>query len=214
MLRFPRAMKPVLVAAVCAGAWVSCAHLGPAPAGPEGAARAYADALEENRLDAALALSTGLDAAHFKKLYADAQVRALRARAVRAAADGATSSGALKLVLENGAWRVQELEPARPQVQEQAAQVLSRFLDAADAGDFEGALQLLGASWRNRYTPQRFGEDFAREPLAKERLQRARSALGQANWVVDAAGAQLPLGEGRAVRLMREGDALKVVALE
>ena len=207
-------MRPVLVAAVCAGAMFSCAHLGPSPAGPEGTARAYADALEENRLDAALQLSTGLDAQHFQQLYADAQVRAQRVQAVRAAADGAASGGALKLVLENGAWRVQELEAARPVVQEQAAAALTRFLDAADAGDFEGALRMLAASWRNRYTPQRFAEDFGKEPLARERLQRARSALSAGSWVVDASGAQLPLGGGRSVRLALEGDAYRVVALE
>lgn len=207
-------MKPVSVAALTLGAVFSCAHFGPAPGGPEAAARAYADALEENRLEAARALSTGLDAEQFAKVYADAGVRAERARAVRAAADGAQGVSSLKLVLENGAWRVQELEPAKPQVQEAAAEVLVRFLDAADAGNFEAALGLLGAQWRNKYTPKRFEEDFAKEPLAKERLQRARSALAQGRWVVDASGAQLPLGDGRAVRVAKEGDAYRVVALE
>jgi hypothetical protein len=208
-------MRPVLVAAVCAGMGVfSCAHLGPAPAGPEGTARAYADALAANRLDAALQLSTGLDAERFGQLYADPQVRAERVQAVRAAADGAANGGTLKLSLEGGGWRVQELEPARPQVQQQAAEALGRFLDAAEAGDFEGALQQLAASWRNRYTAQRFAEDFGSEPLATERLQRARGALGAGSWVVDASGAQLPLGEGRAVRLSREGDGYRVAALE
>ena len=206
-------MKPVLLAAVCAGATFSCAHVGPAPAGPEGVARAYAEALEQNRLDAALALSTGLDAKAFHALYGDAQVRAARAAAVRTAADGA-GGGSLRLVLENGAWRVQELEPAKPGVQEQAAAALGEFLDAADAGRFEAALAMLSASWRNRYTAERFAADFAHEPLAKERLARARSALERGAWVVDAGGAQLPLGEGRAVRLTREGDGYRVVALE
>jgi len=206
-------MKSVLVAAVCAGSLVSCAHFGPAPAGPEGVARAYAEALEQNRLDAALELSTGLDAKRFRELYAAEAVRSARAAAVRAAADG-SSSGALKLVLEDGAWRVQELEPAKPQVQEQAANVLQQFLDAADAGRFDAALSLLSASWRNKYTAKRFEDDFGKEPQAKERLARARSALERGGWIVDAGGAQLPLGEGRAVRLEREGDAYRVVALE
>ncbi|MBL8953662.1 MAG: hypothetical protein JNK82_23005, partial [Myxococcaceae bacterium] len=132
-------MKTVLVAAVCAAALSACIHFGPAPTGPEGVARAYAEALEQNRLDAALALSTGLDAQRFRELYAAAPVREARVAAVRAAADGA-QGGALKLVLENGAWRVQELEPAKPQVQQEAASVLAEFLDAADAGRFEAAL--------------------------------------------------------------------------
>ncbi len=206
-------MKSVVVAAICAGALLSCAHLGPAPAGPEGVARAYADALEQNRLDAALELSTGLDAKRFRALYGADAVRAARVAAVRAAADG-SGGGALKLVLDGGAWRVQELEPAKPQVQEQAATVLAEFLDAADAGRFEAALSLLSASWRNRYTAKRFEDDFGREPLAKERLSRARTALERGGWIVDAGGAQLPLGEGKAVRLEREGEAYRVVALE
>jgi hypothetical protein len=205
-------MKPA-VTALCVGALFSCAHLGPAPAGPEGVARAYAEALEQNRLDAALALSTGLEAKRFHALYGDAKVRTARAQAVRAAADG-SGGGKLELVLENGGWRVQELEPAKPQVQEQAAAALTQFLDAADAGQFEAALALLSAPWRNKYTAKRFEDDFAKEPLAKERLSRARTALAKGGWVVDAGGAQLPLGEGRAVRLEREGDTYRVVALE
>lgn len=206
-------MKPFFLAALLAGALSSCAHLGPAPSGPEGAARAYADALDQNRLDAALALSTGLDEARFRQCYADVGVRARRAAAVRAAADGA-GGAQLKLVLENGAWRVQELEPAKPQVQEQVAQTLARFLDAAEARDFEAALALLGPQLRGRYTPKRFEEDFAKEPLAKERLQRARAALVHGGWIVSADGAQLPVGDEHAVRLVREGEAWRVVALE
>ncbi|MBL8956510.1 MAG: hypothetical protein JNK82_37390, partial [Myxococcaceae bacterium] len=103
---------------------------------------------------------------------------------------------------------------AKPQVQQQAASVLTEFLDAAEAGRFDAALALLSTSWRNRYTAKRFEDDFGREPLARERLARARAALQGGAWVVDAAGAQLPLGEGRAVRLEREGEAFKLVALE
>jgi hypothetical protein len=212
VLRFGCHMKRFLLVATLAGAISSCAHLGPAPSGPEAAARAYADALEQNRLDAAFALSTGLDEARFRGCYADPAVRSRRAAAVRAAADGEGSD--LKLVLDNGAWHVQELEPARPQVQEQAAEALSRFLDAADARDFDRALGLLGASLRGRYTPKRLEEDFAKEPLATDRLARARAALGRGGWIVAADGAQLPLSDGRAVRLAREGDSWRVVALE
>jgi hypothetical protein len=204
-------MKSFLLGALCALS--ACAHLGPAPAGPESAARAYADALAEGRLDAAFALSTGLDQQRFADCYSDAKVRSQRAAAVRAAADG-SGSGSLKLVLESGGWRVQELEPAKPQVQEEAKTVLTKFLDLAEGGDFEAALQLLGSQWRARDTAQRFKEDFGREPLAKERLQRARAALGEGRWIMAADGAQLQLAAGHAVRLAREADGFKVVALE
>jgi hypothetical protein len=194
------------------GALFSCAHWGPAPAGPEAAARAYADALEHDRLDAAFALSKGLDEARFRACYSAAAARSKRAAAVRAAAEGTGTD--LKLVLEGGGWRVQELEPVKLQVQERAAEVLSRFLDAADARDFDRALELLGASLRGRYTAKRLAEDFAREPLAADRLARARAALAGGEWTVAADGAQLALGDGRAVRLAREGESWRVVALE
>ncbi|MBK7858891.1 MAG: hypothetical protein IPJ65_09790 [Archangiaceae bacterium] len=205
-------MKTFLLAALVAGALPSCAHFGPAPAGPEAAARAYADALEQNRLDAAREHSTGLDAARFAQAYGSAEVRAKRAAAVRAAADGQGSD--LKLVLEGGTWRVQELEPAHPEVQQQAAQALVQFLDAAEGRDFERALSLLGASLRGRYTVQRLAEDFDREPLAPDRLARARTALAQGGWIMAADGAQLPVGAGHAVRLSRETEGWRVVALE
>lgn len=207
-------MKSLLRGVAGAFALASCVHLGPAKAGPEGVARAYAEALEQNRLTEAHALSAGLDEAHFRACYADEKVRSQRAAEVRSAAGGQGSGSQLRLTLENGSWRVQELEPAKPQVQEQAAEVLGRFLDAAEHDDFAAALSMLSASWRTRYSVERFKDDFTREPLAKERLQRARAALKAGAWVMAADGAQLPLGEGRAVRLARESDGYKVAALE
>ena len=47
-----------------------------------------------------------------------------------------------------------------------------------------------------------------------ERLQRARAALKDGQWIVAADGAQLLLGDNKAVRLQREGQSYKVVALE
>jgi hypothetical protein len=205
-------MKSVFQAAVFAGALSSCAHFGPAPAGPEAAARAYADALEQGRVDDAFALSSGLDLPRFKTCYGDSAVRSRRASEVRAAADG--KPVALRLVMEGGAWRVQELEAAKPAVEAQAAEALTRFLDAAEQGDFEAALKLVAPSLRARYSVERFKSDFEHEPLAKERLSRARTALRGGAWTVVADGAELPLGGGKAVRLSREGDAYRVVALE
>ena len=42
---------------------------------------------------------------------------------------------------------------------------------------------------------------------------RIRAALAS-RWEVTLAGPQLPLGEGKALKLVREGGALKVAALE
>jgi glutamate dehydrogenase/leucine dehydrogenase len=55
--------------------------------------------------------------------------------------------------------------------------------------------------------------DFALEPQAKDRLVRARAALS-AEVVWKGEVAEVPLGGGKAVRLVREGGAFKVAALE
>jgi len=90
---------------------------------------------------------------------------------------------------------------------------LSRFLDAAEAGDFDAAYQMMAGSWRARYTPERLKEDFDREPLAKERLARARAALKTAPAMRDGL-AEFPIGDGKAVRLVREDGGFRVMSLE
>jgi hypothetical protein len=93
------------------------------------------------------------------------------------------------------------------------AEVLSRFLSAAEQGDFKAAYALLSARWRAHYTPERLAADFAREPLAKERLARARLALSRGP---QAQGDEtlFPLGDGNAVVLRREEDGYRVASLE
>jgi hypothetical protein len=208
-------MKSVVRAALFSSALISCVHFRPSPEGPEGVARAYADALEQGQVELAFQLSSGVELATFKACYADAKARTARVAEVRAAAGGAPAGGStLRLAIDHGTWRVQELDPARPADSARAAEVLTQFLDDAEHGDFDAALKRLGPSLRARYSAQRFKDDFEREPLAKERLARARSALQGGAWVVLADGAQLALGGGKAVRLAKEGDAWRVVALE
>jgi len=94
-----------------------------------------------------------------------------------------------------------------------SAAVLRRFLDAADRGDFEAAYPLLSERWRARYTPERLKQDFALEPRAKDLLARARTALkGSPREVGEVV--EYPIGDGSAVRLVREGGAFKIAALE
>jgi len=95
-----------------------------------------------------------------------------------------------------------------------ASQVLAEFIAAAEAGDFRRAYQLLSGEWRARYTPGRLEQDFADEPLARERLERARGALSRGARFVDAEVAEFPIGAGRAVRLVREQGDFRVAALE
>ena len=171
----------------------------------------YAEALEANRLDDAFAISAGLERQAFFDRYADAARRMARATQLRSAAEGA--GGDVQLLLEAGGWKVLELHPAAASFQTRAREVLGALIDATEKKDFERALTLLGASWRGRYTAKRLEDDFTREPLAKERLSRAKAALDGA-WVVAGESIELPIGAGKAVRLIKEGSELKVAALE
>ncbi len=184
------------------------------PGGPDEIAERYARALKENRLADAYALTSRAQREHlseqaFAARYADEQVRAARAAELLAQLPSMRArSGTLEAVKDPEGWRVAELEPS-----EGPREVLVRFLAAVDARDFERAYSFLAQRWRARYTPARLKEDFAAEPAAAERLERIRAALA-APLAVTAEGAELPLGEGRAVRLTREADSYKVAALE
>jgi hypothetical protein len=105
-------------------------------------------------------------------------------------------------------WRVVEARPA-----DVPKAALSRFLDTVEARDWQKAWSQLAAQLRARYTPERLREDFEREPLAKERLRRARLALN-ANVRVGAGEALFPLGEDRAVVLVLEDGEYRVAAIE
>ena len=94
-----------------------------------------------------------------------------------------------------------------------AAEVLGAFIAAAEARDFEQAYRLLCGSLRARYTPERLQRDFDSEPLAKERLERARQALRQ-EAILRGDFAEFPVGAGKAVRLVRENGAFRVASLE
>lgn len=92
--------------------------------------------------------------------------------------------------------------------------VLARFLDAAAAGDFSTAYGLLASPLRARYTPATLERDFTAEPLAKERLARARFALEHQPPAYREGAVEFPIAEGRAVRLVPEGGGYKVAAIE
>jgi hypothetical protein len=103
--------------------------------------------------------------------------------------------------------------PAGAPSPEAASRVLADFIAAAEVGDFSRVYHLLSGEWRARYTPRRLEQDFADEPLARERLERARGALSRGARV-DGEVAEFPIGDGRAVRLVREHGDFRVVALE
>lgn len=94
-----------------------------------------------------------------------------------------------------------------------ASEALAAFIAAAEAQDFERAYGLLCGALRARYTPERLRRDFESEPLAKERLDRARQALRQQP-SLRGNSAEFPIGSGKAVRLVREDGTFRVASLE
>ncbi|PTL85844.1 hypothetical protein [Vitiosangium sp. GDMCC 1.1324] len=186
---------------------MGCAH---AP-GPREVASAYAQALEENRLTDAYALTNAPPEARpsFLEHYADASVRQARAVEVRAAIPQLQARApALSLLQAKEGWRIVEEEP-----EDAPRAVLTRFLDAVQASDWATAWSLLSDPLRARYTPERLREDFKREPLAAERVRRARLAL-KGPVRVTAAEAEFRIGKDRTVRLVREAGEYRVAAIE
>ncbi|MBN1203614.1 MAG: hypothetical protein JXB05_01650 [Myxococcaceae bacterium] len=179
--------------------------------GPAAVAEAYAKALEEDRLSDAYALTTGLPEGEpgFRERYPDSTARRERAAVVRAGLGSLEARApSLIVVSQEDTWRVVETRPG-----DEAKAALTRFLNAVEARDWEKAWSLLSAPLRSRYTPDRFREDFQREPLAKERLRRARLAL-RGNVKVTTADATFALGADRAVRLILEEGEYRVAAIE
>jgi len=181
------------------------------PREPVSVAEAYARALDEGRLQEAYALTNGGPEGEvaFLDRYSDEATRRERAAAVRAGT-AVLEARAPTVTLANTeqGWRVVESRPA-----DVPRASLSRFLDTVEARDWQKAWSQLAAPLRARYTPERLREDFEREPLAKERLRRARLALN-ANIRVGAGEALFPLGEDRAVVLVLEDGEYRISAIE
>ena len=201
----PRRLPLSLLVALAA---TGCAHT----PGPQEVASAYAQALEDNRLADAYALTTAPreDLKPFQERYAEASVRQARVAEVRAAVPELQArASALTLTQTKEGWRVLEEKLAdAPRV------VLVRFLDAVKADDWNTTWSLLSEPLRARYTPERLRADFRQEPLATERVRRVRLALEKGQVRVTATGAELPLGEDRAVLLVREAGEYRIAALE
>jgi hypothetical protein len=209
-VRVPRLGSLVVVCALAA-----CRTGG----GPEHVAERYARALEKGDLTEAYELTSGEYRARtrreeFEKRFAEEETRRDRASEIRAALPSLTAEGkALELRREGDDWRVDEAVRGPRTSSGEAAAALRRFVDAVERRDFETAYGLLSGPLRARYTPERFEHDFAAEPLAKERLERARRAAMTAPVAV-AGGFSFPIGGDKAVRVVREGDGYRVAAIE
>jgi hypothetical protein len=179
--------------------------------GARAAAQSYAQALESDWRQGEGWVVGGASPA-WVAFYTDESNRQAKARNIQAALAGQSDAPGLLMEYAQGQWRVVDSGPAQS-LQAAADAILLRFLQAADEGDFKTAWTLLAPSLRSRYTPARLKEDFQNEPKSQERLGRVKAAAGQ-KWQATSEGAEQVLGEGKSVKLVREGDAWRVAALE
>lgn len=177
---------------------------------------AYARALREGRVDDAYALTSAsykaqVTPAAFRARYADAQVRDARSTELDAA-QLVAGAGSLALAREGDRWAVSG-DGVSASDDDRARAALEAFVAAVERRDFDAAYALLSERWRARYSPERFKADFEAESGAPERLSRAKAA---AKTPPQHAGNEVlfAIGEGRAVRLVREGDGYRVAAIE
>jgi hypothetical protein len=118
-----------------------------------------------------------------------------------------------------GMAAVQDVRPKPPSLPVPAsdppAAVLSRFVDALEAGRWVQAGGLLSARWRSGYTPSRLQADYTGAgPLAREAVARIQAAIRSgASLRVEDGRAWLPVTGGRALLVAEEGG-WRVDALE
>lgn len=110
--------------------------------------------------------------------------------------------------------------PAGPGAQASPAEValgvLLRFCDAGKAGRWPEAWSLLSARWRGALTPEQLAADWAGAgPLAREAAERVEAqALARVPLTGSGRELRLLVAPGRAARLVEEGGAWRVDALE
>jgi hypothetical protein len=97
-----------------------------------------------------------------------------------------------------------------------ARAALEAFSAAVAAERWDEAYALLSARWRARETPARLAGDLAASgPVGRDALGRVRALLAAgAPLSTDGDSAALPVGSDRAARLLLEGGAWRVDALE
>jgi hypothetical protein len=182
-----------------------------APQGTD-VARSYVEALRSGRTAEAYAhLSMDQRARVSLQRFTERQTAMARAERLGGSVLAwSTEDGNLTLVQQDGRWVLEDvaLEP-------DPREVLRGFIAAVEAKDFSWALRLLSKDWRAFYTPETLAKDFEREPLARLRVNRLRSAMSAPiRW--SSTGAELPLaGEnGPSVRLVLEDDSFRLAELE
>jgi len=133
-----------------------------------------------------------------------------------------TGAWALAACATAGSAPAPRADPAPPAgLSEPAARAtLDRFAQALQQGRWDDAWGLLSARWRADTSPERLAADWrGAGPVAPEAAARVRALLGSGAALEGRSGegggpVRLPVGGGRAARLVAEAGRWRVDALE
>jgi hypothetical protein len=193
-----------------------------APEGPAETLRAYLNAVEHHRTEAAYGLtSTDYRARHdrqdFERAMAGSQTGTARFRAssVTLRADARLADGSsLPLVYERGAWRI-DRDPLDFYRQAAPDEALRSFVRAVEQRRYDVLQRFVPERYRATYTVEVLRERWEGDgaALLKEQLERVRAHLDD---TVEVSGpkARLPLGDRKQARLVRENGLWRVESLE
>jgi len=195
---------------------------------PEKAVDAYLDAVARGRVDDAYALlSTEYKKSHDRAAFARAvspadqkaaQRRTTRGGRVAYEAEVTLDDGArASLVFEDGAWRLAR-DPLDVYPQGQPPEALRAFIRAVDNRRWDVVLRFVPSRYRASITVDKIRaqwESAAERATLAAQLAEIRRHLDEP-FEIAAGGdeARLPLGDRKAVRLLREDGVWKVEALE
>jgi hypothetical protein len=173
---------------------------GCAASAPSSKEEAYVRALTSGHLETAYALTTSA----FRAEVTEADFR-------RRFSDEATRKAHAAAIEEGLARAAPELFAAAPA--DVPANVVLRFSSAVHEGHFEDAWRCLSAALRARYSVEALARDFAAEPSAAARLERAALAA-EGSGVTEGSTVRFPVPGGGAVSVVRESDGWRLAALE
>jgi hypothetical protein len=194
---------------------------------PEKTVDAYLDAVARGRVDDAYALlSTEYKRSHDRAAFARAvspadqkaaQRRTRGGRVVYEAEVTLDDGARVSLVFEDGAWRLAR-DPLDVYPQGQPAEALRAFIRAVDNRRWDVVLRFVPSRYRASITVDKIRAQWEtpgeRATMAAQLAEIRRHLDDPFELTAGGDEARLPLGDRRAVRLVREDGVWKVEALE
>lgn len=200
----------------------ACTTTGPQRLKPHEVLRAYARAVAERKYDAAYGLlSAGFRKRHsraaFEKMLREdperverVVARLAKAERLKITAELALSRGdALRLVLEDGKWRIGQ-DPLDFYDQSTPKAALRSFVRAIERRRYDIVMRFVPAKWASSMTKEQLRKQWEGEKRAEiEGLLEKLKANLDAPIQIDGAEASMPYGE-HEVKFVREDGAWKI----